>query len=455
MRVKPTRAASGGMKLRTRLMQVLGCVAIASAALQADRLQQPERPAAVATNIGTRTAPANAPATQAAVDLLAPGLSTVVVIVRRNDTLDRIFRQLELNLTDLANLRAVAGTRALLDRLMPGETLRLQHRDGELVGLQRNISLTEQLKVTRSGEEFHADVVARPLELRAQLAHGVIDSSLFDAGSSAGLQDQTVMQLAKIFGWDIDFALDLRSGDEFTVSYQRIFQDGKYLQDGAILAASFVNNGREVRAVRYVAPDGSAGYYSPDGHSMQKAFLRAPLEFRRVSSRFSTARFHPILNRIRAHEGVDYAAATGTPVYASGEGRVRFRGVRGGYGNLLEIDHGAGIVTVYGHLSRFAAAARAGARVRQGQTVAYVGMTGLATGPHLHYEYRLNGRYLDPQRVKLPDATPVAAALLADFRLQSAARLSALNPPVAPALAARPAAPPGALPTLPALPAAR
>ncbi len=375
------------------------------------------------------------------------------MIVRRNDTLDRIFRQLELNLTDLANLRALAGTRALLDRLMPGETLRLQHRDGELVGLQRNISLTEQLNVTRSGEEFHADVVARPLELRAQLAHGVIDSSLFDAGSSAGLQDQTVMQLAKIFGWDIDFALDLRSGDEFTVSYQRIFQDGKYLQDGAILAASFVNNGREVRAVRFVAPDGSAGYYSPDGHSMQKAFLRAPLEFRRVSSRFSTARFHPILNRIRAHEGVDYAAASGTPVYASGDGRVRFRGVRGGYGNLLEIDHGAGIVTVYGHLSRFAAAARAGARVRQGQTVAYVGMTGLATGPHLHYEYRLNGRYLDPQRVKLPDATPVAAALLADFRLQSAVRLSALNPPAAPALAARPVAPPGALPSLPASPA--
>ncbi len=434
------------MRLRTRLMQVLGCVAIASAALQADRLQQPQRPTAIAAHVGTSTAPANAPATRAALDLLAPGLSTVVVIVRRNDTLDRIFRQLELNLTDLANLRAVAGTRALLDRLMPGETLRLQHRDGELVGLQRNISLTEQLNVTRSGEDFHADVVARPLELRAQLEHGVIDSSLFDAGSSAGLQDQTVMQLAKIFGWDIDFALDLRSGDEFTVSYQRIFQDGKYLQDGDILAASFVNNGREVRAVRYVAPDGSAGYYSPDGHSMQKAFLRAPLEFRRVSSRFSTARFHPILNRIRAHQGVDYAASTGTPVYASGDGRVKFRGVRGGYGNLLEIDHGAGIVTVYGHLSRFAAAARPGARVRQGQTVAYVGMTGLATGPHLHYEYRLNGRYLDPQRVKLPDATPVASALLADFRLQSAARLAALSPPAAPPLAARPAAPPGALP---------
>ena len=443
------------MTLRTRLLQVFACLLIVSAALQADRMG-PARPVANAQPADAASLLRRAAApSQASANLLTPGLATIEIIVRRNDTLDRIFRQLELNLADLANLRAVAGTRAMLDRLMPGEALRLQHRDGELISLERNLSLTEQLRVTRAGEAFRADVVARPIVARTQLAHGVIDSSLFDAGATAGLSDSTVMALARIFGWDIDFALDLRSGDEFTVSYQRIFQDGKYLQDGAILAASFVNNGREVRAVRYVAPDGSAGYYSPDGHSMQKAFLRAPLEFRRVSSGFSTARFHPILNRIRAHEGVDYAASTGTPVYASGDGRVRFRGVRGGYGNLLEIDHGAGIVTVYGHLSRFAAAARAGARVRQGQTVAYVGMTGLATGPHLHYEYRLNGRYLDPQRVKLPDATPVAAALLADFRLQSAARLAALNPPAAPALAARPAAPPGALPTLPAPPAAR
>lgn len=415
------------MRLRTRLLQVLGCVAIASAALQADRL-----PPAASAPGPLRSA---ALASQASANLLAPGLATVEVIVRRNDTLDRIFRQLELNLADLASLRAVAGTRAMLDKLMPGESLHLQHRDGALVTLERNLSLTEQLRVTRAGEEFHADVVPRPIAVRTLLAHGVIDSSLFDAGSEAGLQDQTVMALAKIFGWDIDFALDLRAGDEFAVSYQRIFQNGQYLQDGAILAASFINQGREVRAVRYQAPDGAVGYFSPDGHSMQKAFLRAPLEFRRVSSRFSTARFHPILNLIRAHEGVDYAAPSGTPVYAAGDGRVRFRGVRGGYGNLLEIDHGGGIVTVYGHLSRFAADARLGSRVRQGQTVAYVGMTGLATGPHLHYEYRFNGHYLDPQRVKLPDATPIAPERLADFMHQSAARLAALNPPLLPPLA--------------------
>ncbi len=395
---------------------VLGLVLMA-----ADRCPQLQAPTVVlqphlaATPISAQTAS------------MAPGLDTIEVIVRRNDTLDAIFRKLELSLTDLANLRALAGARALIDRLVPGESLRLTHRDGALVTLERNLSLTEQLKVTREADGFRADVSARPIEARAVVAHGVIDSSLFDAAQEAGMQDQTVLQLAQIFGWDIDFAQGLRAGDTFTVSYQRLYQQGRYLQDGPILAASFSNQGREVRAVRYRTPDGNDRYYSPDGRSMQKVFLRAPLEFRRVSSRFSRARYHPILDLVRAHQGVDYAAPTGTPVRAAGDGRVRFRGTRGGYGNLLEIDHGGGIVTIYGHLSRFAPTARVGAHVEQGQTVAYVGMTGLATGPHLHYEYRLNGRYLDPQHVKLPDATPLDPALTPDFQRQTAPLLISLE----------------------------
>ena len=369
---------------------------------------------------------------------LAPGLATIEVIVRRNDTLDAIFRKLELSLTDLANLRTIAGARALVDRLVPGESLRLTHRNGELVTLERNLSLTEQLKVTRAADGFRTDVSARPIDARIVVAHGVIESSLFDAAQGAGIQDQTVLQLAQIFGWDIDFAQGLRAGDEFTVSYQRLYQNGEYLQDGPIFAARFSNQGRVVRAVRFRSAEGSERYYSPDGRSMQKAFLRAPLEFRRVSSGFSRARYHPILDLIRAHEGVDYVAPSGTPVRAAGNGRVRFRGIKGGYGNLLEIDHGGGIVTVYGHLSRFASAARVGAHVQQGQTVAYVGMTGLATGPHLHYEYRLNGRYLDPQHVKIPDATPLDPALAADFQRQTAPLLAALDlQPAGPVVVAR------------------
>ena len=410
---------------------IVSCSLFALALAVTDRSPQPE-PAPL-------LAPPRASALAPQVAAFAEPFSSIEVIVRRNDTLDAIFRKLALSLTDLANLRAVSGARALIDRLVPGESLRLTHRNGELLALERNLSLTEQLKVTRAADGFRADVSARPIEARSALAHGVIASSLFDAAQSTGLQDQTVLQLAQIFGWDIDFALDLRPGDEFTVSYQRLYQNGAYLQDGPILAARFTNQGREVRAVRYRAPDGNDRYYSPDGRSMQKAFLRAPLEFRRVSSKFSRARYHPILDLVRAHQGVDYAAPSGTPVRAAGDGRIRFRGVRGGYGNLVEIDHGGGIVTVYGHLSRFAPSARVGARVQQGQTIAYVGMTGLATGPHLHYEYRLNGRYLDPQHVKLPDATPLDASLTADFARQTAPYLAAieLHPPVAPAAVAR------------------
>jgi murein DD-endopeptidase MepM/ murein hydrolase activator NlpD len=170
------------------------------------------------------------------------------------------------------------------------------------------------------------------------------------------------------------------------------------------------------------------GYYSPDGRSMQKAFLRAPLEFQRISSGFSLARLHPILNTIRAHQGTDYAAPMGTPVYAAGSGRLVFRGVRGGYGNAIEIDHGNGIQTVYGHLSRFAPL-KSGARVQQGETIGYVGMTGLATGPHLHFEFHVNGRFVDPQKVKLPDAGPIDPSLRDDFERTTAPLLAALNAP--------------------------
>ena len=176
-----------------------------------------------------------------------------------------------------------------------------------------------------------------------------------------------------------------------------------------------MNQGREFRAVRYADPEGSSHYYTPDGRSLHKAFLRAPVEFTRVSSRFNSARLHPILNRIRAHKGVDYAAPIGTPVRAAGDGRIRFAGGKGGYGNLVEIEHSRSIVTVYGHLSRFARGTRVGAHVTQGTVIAYVGMTGLATGPHLHYEYRVNGVFKNPQTVSLPGAEPIDARWREDF----------------------------------------
>ena len=282
-----------------------------------------------------------------------------------------------------------------------------------------------------------ADVLQNPLEMRMRTVRGVIDSSLFEAVAAAGAHDQTAVALADIFGWDIDFVLDVRQGDAFVVTYPEIYRDGVYVRDGPIQAAEFVNNGRDFRAVRYTDPDGGSHYYTPEGKSLHKAFLRTPVEFTRVSSRFNSARYHPILNLIRAHKGVDYAAPMGTPVRAAGDGRIRFAGRKGGYGNVVEIEHSSSVVTVYGHLSRFARGTRVGAHVTQGVVIAYVGMTGLATGPHLHYEYRVNGVFKNPQTVALPGASPIEARWREDFLAKSAPLLLSLEPVAGPMLVAR------------------
>ncbi|HEY4213375.1 MAG TPA: peptidoglycan DD-metalloendopeptidase family protein [Steroidobacteraceae bacterium] len=367
----------------------------------------------------------------------ALGASTVDVMVKTNDTLDGIFRRLKLNLADLASLRSLPGLKARLDSLRPGERLHFVHRDGSLFALERRLSETETLKVVREDDNLKADVLKNPLQTKVRTLRASIDSSLFEAVESAGGHDQTAVALADIFGWDIDFVLDIQRGDSFVVTYEELYRDGAYLHDGTVLAASFTNNGREFDAVRYVDPQGNAHYYTPDGRSMHKAFLRAPVEFTRVSSKFNTARHHPILNLIRAHKGTDYAAPIGTPVKAAGDGKIRFAGGKGGYGNVVEIDHSRGIVTVYGHLSRFAKGTHVGAHVSQGDIIAYVGMTGLATGPHLHYEYRVNGVFKNPQTVALADAEPIDPRLREDFAARTAPLLGSLVAPMGPALVSR------------------
>jgi murein DD-endopeptidase MepM/ murein hydrolase activator NlpD len=404
------------MQALRRVSQFLACLLVAGAGLQA-------------AHETTRQTPPPGPmlfAVPEAVPPMPSSLATTEVIVQRDDTLDHIFRRMQLKRSDLADVRALAGVRDLLDRLNPGEQLTFVRRDGELIGLARQVSLTQELEIRRTDAGFQAQLTERPVQSQTTVARGIIGSSLFEAANAAGLADVTVLQLARIFATNIDFQLGLRSGDEFEVEYERLNQYGHYVRDGEVLAARFVNQGHEYVAVRYIGPDGVARYFTPAGRSIEKQFLRAPLEFRRVSSSFSRARLHPILNTIRAHEGTDYAAPLGTPVYAAGDGRIRFRGQRGGYGNLIEIDHGGGFVTLYGHLSRFAPP-KAGTHVTRGQTIGYVGMTGLATGPHLHYEFHVDGRFVDPQKVKLPDARPIDSALQADFERSSAPLLQRLQ----------------------------
>ena len=350
-------------------------------------------------------------------------------IVRRNDTLERIFRRLKLSLADLTAILGLPGASQALNQIRPGDKLTVVHEGGTVHALNRRISETEILSVTRADSGFAAEVMTTPIELRATHAYGTIDSSLFVAARAAGVNPETILQLANdIFGWEIDFALDIRSGDRFHLVYDQKFRDGQYLGDARILAAEFVNAGQRYRTVHYASADGQVdGYFTPDGRSMRRQFLRAPLDFRRVSSNFNPNRRHPILNYIRAHQGVDYSAPTGTSIKASGDGRISFVGEKGGYGKVITLEHGGGISTLYGHMSGFARGMRNGQRVKQGQHIGYVGSTGAATGPHLHYEYRVNGIHRNPRTVRLPDAAPIPAAYLADFQLKAGVLLVELE----------------------------
>jgi murein DD-endopeptidase MepM/ murein hydrolase activator NlpD len=354
--------------------------------------------------------------------------STIEVVVGRNDTLDAIFRRMALDTADLAAIRQLPGIRQSLDFLKPGDAIKLTHADGEIKALSRAVSETQTLQVVREDAGFAAKMIDNPVQTRIRTATGTINSSLFQAAEAADISDLVALKLANVFAWDIDFVLDLREGDRFTAVYEQIYRDGKYLRDGEVLAAEFVNNGKVYRAVRYLNDAGSASYYTPDGLPMRKAFLRAPVEFTRVSSVFNPHRLHPILNRIRGHMGTDYAAPIGTPVHAAGDGRVSFAGRRGGYGNALMLAHSNNVSTLYGHMSRFAGNMRVGAHVRQGDVIGYVGMTGLATGPHLHYEYLVNGVHKNPETVQLPGAEPLRAQALQKFRSTTAPLLSDLSP---------------------------
>jgi murein DD-endopeptidase MepM/ murein hydrolase activator NlpD len=318
-----------------------------------------------------------------------------------------------------------------LTDIRPGQILHVELDDEKnLQSLTLEIDRVNSLHIKSVSSGFHTSEQAKKLETRTAHTHGVIQSSLYSSAKQAGLPETTIMELAEIFGWDIDFALEIRSGDSFTVIYEEEFLNGEKLRTGPILAAEFINQGHSYRALRYEDKSGKAAYYTPEGQSMRKAFLRAPVDFRRISSHFTKERWHPVLGKKRPHRGVDYAAATGTPIQAAGDGKIIHRSRKGGYGRTVIIEHARGYSTLYAHLSSYAKQARLGGQVKQGQTIGYVGQSGLATGPHLHYEFRVNGAHRDPLTVKLPDAEPIAKRYRSDFLLKTQpliAQLDTLN----------------------------
>lgn len=344
------------------------------------------------------------------------------ITVKPGETFSTLIEAQGMLRSDWLEVLALGGDTDRLKRLRVGDRLQLRaDEDGRLDELAYALDEINTLQVRRIDGRLQALTLAADVETQEHQAHGVITSSLFAAGAASGLSDRLIMEMAEIFGYDIDFALDLREGDRFSVIYETLYRDGEKLRDGRILAAEFINQRRVLQAFRHEDTEGNGGYYSAKGESLRTAFRRTPLDFARISSHFNLQRRHPILNTIRAHKGVDYAARTGTPIRSTGDGRVAFMGVKGGYGRTVVIKHGAQYETLYAHMSRFRPGLKTGQRVSQGQVIGYVGATGLATAPHLHYEFRVHGVHKNPVTVPLPRATPLSAQQLAAWqpRVQS------------------------------------
>lgn len=349
--------------------------------------------------------------------------------VKSGDNLARIFNRAGIKPQQLDEMMNSGHAVKQLTRIYPKDILRIMTDDeNNLLGLRYEIDHETYLMVERDQGTLTANIFKHDIETRTAHASGVIESSLFLAAQEAGISQNLIMELAGIFGWDIDFVLDIRTGDHFTVIYEEIFRNGEKIKDGNILTAEFVNQGKSYRAVRYTNPENNRSeYFTPDGKSMRKAFLRSPVNFTRISSGFTTSRYHPILHKFRSHKGVDYAAKRGTPILASGDGKIVHRGRKGGYGRTVIIQHGTKYSTLYAHLNSYNLKFRVGSKVKQGQTIGYLGSSGLATGPHLHYEFRVNGVHRNPLTVRLPISKPVPQRYLADFKLTTTPILAQLE----------------------------
>lgn len=342
--------------------------------------------------------------------------SNLLLVIKSGDTLSGLLSDQGLTISEIAELTALPAVQQHLVNIRAGQEIEV-NLDGSrrLTGLSREIDLSRTLEVSRKADNlFTAQIHVQPLEKKIQVAELTMDTSLYIDGAKAGLAESVIMELYSIFQWTVDFNREVRSGDKLTVLHEAFYKNGEKVKDGNILAAEYHSSNEMHSAFRHVM-DGKTGYYDNKGQSLEKQFLRNPIKAR-ITSRFNLKRKHPIRHTIRAHKGVDYGAPTGTPISSAGDGRVIFRGVKGTYGNTVEIQHGDRHTTLYAHLSKFPKNLAVGDRVKQGQIIGYVGATGLATGPHLHYEFRVDGIHRDPQKVKLGGSTPLKPQDLIEFK---------------------------------------
>lgn len=348
--------------------------------------------------------------------------------MQRGDTVDELISRLNIDDAAASEFLRKATEAETFRKLSVGTEIQSEtNGKGELISLRYLDNSNAQIVIERQGNNFHSNTAPALLEKRLFVRTGEIKTSLYAATDAAGMPEAAANQLNELFSGDIDFHHDLHKGDKFTVVYEMIYSNGALLNAGRIQAAEFVNQGQVYRAVYFQSDAKNGDYYTPEGKSVRKAFLRSPIAFSRISSGFSNSRFHPVLNKWRAHKGVDFAAPTGTPVKATSDGIVSVVGRQSSYGNVIMLNHQGRYTTVYGHLSRFARGLHNGQRVAQGEVIGYVGMTGLATGPHLHYEFKVGGLQRDPLRVALPNAQPISAANLTAFKVTADKFVASLN----------------------------
>ena len=351
--------------------------------------------------------------------------------IGRGETLSSLLQKLGINAEDRQAFIAAAHQTKSIGGLIPGRgVLARVSKDGRLMLLRYMVSDSTLISASRIQDSFQITEQAIQPEMRPVMRSGSIQGSLFGATDAADIPDRIASEMADAFSGDIDFHKDLRRGDHFSVIYQAFYFDGRLIKTGRLLAAEFINQEQAYRAIYFKDPQGREGYYNGAGQSLKRAFLKSPMPFDRISSGFTSGRLHPVLQIWRAHKGVDYAAPTGTPVRAVSDSVVNFVGKQGGYGNLIVLNHQAPYSTAYGHLSRFAKGIKRGAKISQGQVIGYVGATGLASGPHLHYEFRVNGAQRNPLAMKLPTAYPLDSRYRAQFSAQAeplSARLELLR----------------------------
>lgn len=350
---------------------------------------------------------------------------TLSAALRRNDVDWLVIHQIDSGMLPVFDFRYAR----------PGDRFRLaQDESGTMVRFSYDRSVLERYELHAEGETFVATRIEPEIETRHARIAGVVAGSLYESVGALGEATELASDFADIFAWDVDFSRSVQRGDEFSILYERRFLETDagaevYIGPGRILAARYSNAAGDFHAIGYGSADELEGYYRPDGSSVERQFLRAPLKYRRISSRYTMGRFHPILKVRRPHQGIDYAAPTGTPVWSVASGKVIFRGVQGGFGKLVKVRHSNGYVSYYGHLSRFASNLPVGAQVQQKQIIGYVGSTGLSTGPHLDFRLKQHGRYLNPATLQTPPAKPIPAESMARFNAIRDALLRELDPP--------------------------